>query len=74
MCSNAYEKIVKQQENEVIIPNGVQEDVSTVVVADNIDREEETMSGKNSSFTKGGCKLLLMVLLNYFFILLCWKK
>ena len=54
MCSNAYEKIVKQQENEVIIPNGVQEDVSTVVVADNIDREEETMSGKNSSFTKGG--------------------
>ena len=48
MCSNAYEKIVKQQENEVILPNGVQEDVSTVVVADNIDREEETVPGKNS--------------------------
>ena len=63
--------IEKQQQNEVILPGGVQEDVFTVVVADNIDRKEEAMSGKNSSFTRGGCKLLLMTLLNYFVILLC---
>ena len=63
--------IVKQQENEVILPNGVQEDVFRVVVTDNIDHKEETLSGKNSSFTKCGYKLLLMILLNYFVILSC---
>ena len=49
----------------------MQEDVFTVVLTDNIDHKEETLSGKNSSFTKCGYKLLLMILLNYFVILSC---
>lgn len=46
----------KQQQNEVIVPDGVHEDVFTLVAADNINHKDETLSGKNSSISKGGCK------------------
>ena len=38
--------IDRQQQNEVVLPDGVQKDVFTMVIADNIDRREETQSGK----------------------------
>ena len=44
---NAFKMVEKQQQNEVILPDGVQKEVFTLVVADNIDRQEETLSGKS---------------------------
>ena len=48
---NAYKIVEDQEQGSVILPNGVQKEVFTMVVADNIDRREETLSGKwfNSS-------------------------
>ena len=43
---HAYQMVDKQQQSAVILPDGVQQDVFTMVVADNIDRREETLSGK----------------------------
>lgn len=68
---NAYKMIRKQQQNEVILPSGVLEEVFTLVVTDNIVRKEEGLSDKNSLLNKSGCKLLLIKLLNYFVIILC---
>ena len=56
--------IEKEQQNEVTLPHGVQEDLSRLVVVENIDGKEESLSGKISSFTKGECKLLSVTLLN----------
>ena len=44
---NAYQLIEKQDQSDIILPNGVQKEVFTMVVADNIDRREETLSGTN---------------------------
>ena len=45
---NAYQLIEKQDQADIISPNGVQKEVLfTMVVADNIDRREETLSGTN---------------------------
>ena len=52
----------------------MQEDVFALVVADKIARKEETLSVKNNSFTKDGCKLHLMTLLHSFLILLILRK
>ena len=65
---NTYNMIEKQPQNEFILPDGVLEEVFTLAVASKIDRKEKHLSGKNSSFTKGRCKLLLMTLLNSFFL------
>jgi len=43
---NAYKIVEEQEQGSVILPNGVQKEVFTIVVADNIDRREETLSGK----------------------------
>ena len=66
--------IEKQLKSETILPDGVQEDVFTLVVADKIARKEETLSGKNISFTKDGWKLHLMTLLYSFLMLLYLRK
>ena len=44
---NAYQMIEKQDQADIILPNGVQKEVFTIIVADNIDRREETLSGTN---------------------------
>ena len=44
---NAYKIVDEQEQGLVILPNGVQKEVFTMVVADNIDRREETLSGKS---------------------------
>ena len=71
---NAYKMIVEQQQNYVILPDDVSEEVFTLFVTDKISCKEETLSDKNSSFFKGGCKLHLMTLLYSFLILLYWRK
>jgi hypothetical protein len=39
---HAYDMVAKQQGSVVILPDGVQQNVFMVIVADNIDRREET--------------------------------
>lgn len=42
---NANKIVEEKEQGSVILPNGVQKEVFTMVVADNIDRREETLSG-----------------------------
>ena len=44
---NAY-KVIDEQTEGVIIPKECKKNVLTVLVADNIDRKEETLSGKSN--------------------------
>ena len=43
---NAY-KIISQQDDGIVVPTGCINGAFTVLVADNIDRQEETLSGKS---------------------------
>ena len=48
---SACKMIEKQQQNKVILPDGKQEEVFTRVVTVKIAHKEQTLSGKNISFT-----------------------
>ena len=47
---NAYQIVEEQFKNGCIIPRECQKDKFTIFVADNIDRQEETLSGSSLTF------------------------
>ena len=43
---NAFKSLEKEDEDGVILPDHCKKDALTIIVADNIDRLEETLSGR----------------------------